>query len=121
MSTLPEVLKRVGDVSYFVDIEVTDANTLGYFGNRPLHVAAVWGDCEAIGILVQSGARIDEAGEHGFTPLMEATAQGHIEACKLLVSLGARPVRNNDGQLPSQYAATGGKEELAAWLAANGF
>lgn len=121
MSALSEVLKRVGDVADFADVEVTDPNTLGYFRNRPLHVAAVWGDCGAIRILVEAGARIDEPGEHGFTPLMEATAQGNLEACELLVSLGALPVRNEWGQLPSEHAAVDGKSELAAWLASNGF
>jgi ankyrin repeat protein len=121
MNTLAEVLKRVGDAADFADIEVTDPNVLGYFRNRPLHVAAVWGDCEAIRVLVEAGAVINEPGEHGFTPLMEAIGQGNVAACELLVSLGALPVRNEWGQLPSEYAAVGGSNELSAWLAANGF
>ena len=121
MATLAEVLKRVGDVAYFSGIDVTSPNTRGLFNNYPLHVAAVWGDCDAIAVLVQAGARLDELGEHEFTPLMEATAQGHFDACKLLVALGAKPVRNDDGQLPSEYAAIGGEEELASWLASHGF
>jgi uncharacterized protein len=121
MVTLADVLKRVGDVAYFSDIDVSTPNTRGLFNNCPLHVAAVWGDCEAIAVLVQSGARINEPGEREFTPLMEATAQGHLEACKLLVALGAAPIRNDDGQLPSEYAAVSGKQELASWLAAHGF
>jgi len=111
----------VADVADFTDIEVTDPNTLGYFSNRPLHVAAVWGDCEAISVLVQAGARINEPGEHRFTPLMEATAQGNTDACKLLVSLGALPLRNDWGELPSEHAAVAGRKELASWLAENGF
>jgi ankyrin repeat protein len=121
MSDLAEVLKRVGDVADFSDIAVTGPNTLGLFNTRPLHVAAIWGDCSAIEILVRAGALLDERGEHGFTPLMEATAQGHHEACKLLVSLGAAPVRNDDGQLPSEYADVGDRKDLASWLRAIGF
>jgi len=52
---------------------------------------------------------------------MEATAQGHLAACKLLVALGAHPIRNDDGQLPSEYSAVGGKAELSQWLRAKGF
>lgn len=72
-------------------------------------------------MLVQAGARLDQPGERGFTPLRVATAQGPLEACKLFVALGATPVRNEDGQLPSESAAVGGKQELASWLAAHGF
>ena len=51
---------------------------------------------------------------------MEAVAQSHAEAVKLLVGLGAEPIRNNDGELPSEYAQVGGKCELAKYLQANG-
>ena len=121
MSDLADVLKRVGDVADFSDIAATGPNTRGLFGTRPLHVVAVWGDCNAIEVLVRAGALIDERGEHGFTPLMEATAQGHREACELLISLGAAPVRNDDGDLPSEYADASGNTELATWLRSNGF
>ncbi|MBX3697704.1 MAG: ankyrin repeat domain-containing protein [Dokdonella sp.] len=121
MANLDEVLKRVGDVADYSGIPATDANTKGLFNQRPLHVVAVWGDCEAIEILVRAGARINEQGEHGFTPLMEATAHGHVAACKLLVELGASPIRNDDGQLPSEYAQIGGNQELGSWLSAHGF
>ena len=121
MTSLSEVLKRVGDVADFCGIEVTGPNMRGLFNNYPLHVASVWGDCDAIAVLVAAGARVNEPGEHGFTPLMEATAQGNLEACKLLVSLGAAAVRNEDSQLPSEYAAAGGEPELASWLSARGF
>jgi len=120
MHNLEEILSRVESVADFSGISVTDANTKGLFKNRPLHVVAVWGDCEAIEILVRAGAKVDERGEHGFTPLMEATAQGHLAACKILVELGAGPIRNDDGQLPSEYAQIGGSRELASWLSAHG-
>ena len=120
-SSLADILERIGQVADYSGIPVTDANTLGHFKTRPLHVAAVWGDCEAIEILVQAGASVDAQGEHGFTALMEATEQEHFPACKLLVALGASPVRNSQGQLPSEYAALGQNHELFHWLREKGF
>jgi ankyrin repeat protein len=52
---------------------------------------------------------------------MEAAAQGHAEAASVLISLGAEPLRNDDGQLPSEYAQVGGKVELATYLRQHGF
>ena len=118
--SLADVLRTIGEVADFSDIPVTDANALGLFKNRPLHIAAVWGDCEAIEILVQAGASIDQRGEHDFTPLMEATAQGNLAACQLLVALGARPIPNDEGQSPSEYAAASDEGELSDWLRAKG-
>jgi len=66
--SLTDVLRAIGEVADFSDIPVTDANTLGLFKIRPVHVAAVWGDCEAIELPVRAGASIDRRGEHGFTP-----------------------------------------------------
>lgn len=120
MRTLEQLYKEIGDVADFSGIEVTDPNTLGLFSNRPLHVAAVWGDREAIKMLVEAGGNINEKGEHGFTPLLEAVAQGHLEAVKLLVELGAKPIRNDDGQLPSEYASISKSKEMINYLKEHG-
>ena len=120
MRTLSDIYREVETVADFTGIQVNDPNALGLFQSRPLHVAAVWGDCEAIELLVQAGAVIDQQGEHGFTPLMEAVAQGNYEAAQLLVKLGAKPVRNEDGQLPSEYAAISQEPTLAIYLKENG-
>jgi ankyrin repeat protein len=121
MRTLQELYKQIEDVADFSDIKVTDPNTLGLFSNRPLHVAAVWGDCEAIKMLVDAGAAINQPGEHGFTPLMEAVGQGHVDAVRLLIQLGAKPIKNDDGQLPSEYAELGSDKSLAQYLTESGF
>lgn len=118
--TLSEVLQQVAAVPDYAGVEVTDANTLGLFSSTPLHVAAVWGDCEAISLLAANGARINQRGEHGFTALMEAVAQGHLEASNLLASLGAEPIRNDKGHLPSEYADLMGYEALSSELARKG-
>ncbi|RXR06400.1 ankyrin repeat domain-containing protein [Pseudoxanthomonas composti] len=121
MDDLKSLLEKIGSVADFAGIDVVDANTLGLCKSAPLHVAAVWGDCEAITLLVEAGAFIDQRGEDGFTPLMEAVAQGHKDAVDLLISLGAAPLRNDDGQLPSDYARVGGNEELSQLLARRGY
>ena len=120
MRTLARLYEEIGLVADFCEIKIIEPNTEGHFSTRPLHVAAVWGDCEAIEILVKAGARINEKGEHGFTPLMEAVAQGNTEAVKLLVQLGAKPIKNDDEQSPNEYAEISGKHELTEWLKQNG-
>lgn len=120
MVTLSEVLKRVSDTAEFAHAPAVSANHSGLFGNFPLHVAACWGDCEAISVLAHAGTNVDQRGEHGFSPLMEAVAQGHRDAALPLISLGATAVRNDDGQLPSQYALMDGDAELSALLAQHG-
>jgi uncharacterized protein len=121
MRSVSDVLKAVSSTPDFFGVEVIDANTRGLHANCPLHVAAVWGDCEAISVLVAAGARIDQPGEHGFTPLMEAIGQGNIEAVRHLISLGAGARPNDHGDTPCQYAKICGNEQLASYLAENGF
>jgi len=121
VQTLSVILKRIGDVAEFSGVQIDGPNTRGLFNVYPLHVAAIWGDCDAIRVLVNAGARINQQGEHGFTALMDAVAQNFREAVDLLISLGAEPLRNDDGQLPSEYAQIGGREELAAFLRQRGF
>ncbi len=116
MRTLEELYKQIESVADFSDIKVTGPNTIGLFSTRPLHVAAVWGDCEAIQMLVDEGAALNEKGEHGFTPLMEAVAQGHVEAVKLLVNLGEEPIKNDDGFLPSEHANILKYDDLVKFL-----
>ena len=121
METIEQLYKKIEATADFTGISVVSPNTKGLFNNYPLHVAAVWGDCEAINLLVSAGAEINQKGEHGFTPLMEAVAQGNFQAVKLLVTLGATPEKNSEGVLPSEYAETSGNEELSKWLRACGF
>jgi uncharacterized protein len=121
MPTLQQVLQDIASVADFAGVEITDPNTKGNFSTYPLHVVAVNGDCEAIRVLVEAGALIDQKGEHGFTPLMEAVAQGNDEAVELLISLGAQPIPNQAGDLPSTYASLAGNTALAARLRQRGY
>jgi uncharacterized protein len=120
MRTLAELYKEIETVPDFIGVSVSDPSTLGRYSNRPLHVVAVWGDCDAIKMLVDAGAKIDERGEHGFTPLMEAVAQSNSDAVKFLVQLGASAIPNDDGQRPSAYASLVGNSDLSKWLSTHG-
>lgn len=84
------------DLPDFCEIELTDVNQRGNFGDRPLHVAACHGDIDEILALLEGGAYIDAPGEHGFTALHDAVTQGHAPAVKLLLDFGARRDLKND-------------------------
>jgi uncharacterized protein len=121
MRTVEDILASVATVPDFAGVTVTSPNTSGNFATYPLHVAAAWGDCEAIRLLVSAGAVVNQPGEHGFTPLMEAVAQCHSDAAMELISLGAAPTRNDAGEIPSEHAAVLGHQHLAARLRSMGF
>jgi len=121
MDALTHLFQKIEGTASFGDIAITDANVRGLFDDYPLHVVARWGDCEAIRLLVDAGARVNQRGEHGFTPLNEAASAGHFEAVALLVSFGAAGERNDWGQSPSESAKLSGHEKLAAYLVQLGF
>ncbi|HEY3901888.1 MAG TPA: ankyrin repeat domain-containing protein [Chthoniobacter sp.] len=102
---LAELLRQINEVPDFAGSEVTSPNSRNVLGDTPLHVAAVWGDMNAIRILVESGALLDAPGEYGYTPLHEAIEQRNVEAALLLAAFGARlDIPNDDGRTPLDIA-----------------
>jgi cytohesin len=92
-----------------------DINEVGYDDDRPLHFAAVWGDVEAIEMLVAAGAEVDARGEFNFTPLFHAVGQGHVAAARRLLELGASPhVLGDWGGSPAELARSDGIAEMIA-------
>ena len=91
------------------------------FGETPLHVVSIWGDAEAIELLVASGAEIDKPGEDAFTPLHCAAEQDKASAVGTLLRLGARNMRNDFGQTPRELAESLNHKRVVALLAAHGF
>jgi ankyrin repeat protein len=102
--SLEELLLAISDVLVLEDraISVTE---IGYCGDTPLHVAAIWGDVQAIDMLVLAGADLDAPGEFHFTPLRHAVGQGHVEAARRLLELGASTQTRGDwGRTPEELA-----------------
>jgi hypothetical protein len=96
-----EVIRRYKDedLPAFAEMELTDVNQAGIFGERPLDVAACRGNLEEIYALLDGGAKIDAPGEHGNTALHEAVGQGHFDVVRVLLAFGARTnIRNESGQ-----------------------
>lgn len=120
MRTLQQLYEQISAVADFKGVKVNAPNVFGANSVRPIHVAASWGDCEAISMLVDAGADINARGERGFTPLMEAVVQGRVEAVRLIIHLGAKPIRNDDGLLPSEMARLSNKQEALRLLLDNG-
>ncbi|HST78306.1 MAG TPA: ankyrin repeat domain-containing protein [Verrucomicrobiae bacterium] len=117
--TAAEVLKpyKDEDLPAFCDVDLTDVNQVGLFGERPLDIAAVRGSIEELTALLDAGAEVNAPGECGNTPLHEAVSQGHFAVAKLLLKFGATTeMRNQFGQTPLDIARMHNRGDLAALL-----
>ncbi len=102
--SLRGLLARIGNISgsFGVPVGVNEKVTSSCF---PIHVAAVWGDVEAIGMLIRAGADINALGEHGYTALHEAVEQEHTAVIQLLLYHGAdQSIKNDNGYTPKELA-----------------
>jgi uncharacterized protein len=103
-TSLEELLLAISDVLVLEERAIS-VNEIGYDNDRPLHVAAIWGDVQAIEMLVAAGADVDARGEFRFTPLRHAVSQGHVAAARRLLELGASPHARGDwGGTPHELA-----------------
>ena len=57
----------------------------------PLTLAACGGHVELASLLIDRGAKLEEANDEGYTPLMEAAREGHKEMVALLLDRGKTP------------------------------
>ena len=93
-----DFLKEISRNPGFEEMAEIQVNSRSYLGDTPLHVAAIWGDVEAIKLLVEAGADINTPDSFGETALHDAALQKHRAAYDLLLLLGADPsINNNDG------------------------
>src|SRR5690348_10863450 len=115
--TLQQVLRRYEEeqLPNFVGMRLTDANQIGLFGDRPLHVACVRGNMDEVESLIDAGADINARGELGNTPLHEAVHQNNIEVVELLLQRGAsRAIQNDWGKTPLDTAKSQERNEIVS-------
>jgi ankyrin repeat protein len=86
-------------------------------GWSPLHYAATGGNAQTVQLLLAHGAPVDARSPNGSTPLMMAAKYASEEAVDALLAAGAdRGARNELGMDAAAFAASAGRERLAARL-----
>lgn len=119
MISIDELFIDYQSLPEYSGIKLTDVNQKSLFGDHPINIAATRGSIAEMTLLVEHGACVDEAGEHGYTPLHNAVEQGHLDAVVWLLKSGARKdARNSSDQTPAELAHVLGEEEIANFLTA---
>ena len=59
------------------------------YNNAPLHYAACFATSEAVAMLLEAGAELDEVDDFGFSPLHRAVSSGISDSVQLLLDHGA--------------------------------
>ena len=86
-------------------------------GWSPLHYAATGGSATIVRLLLSRGAKLEARSPNGSTPLMMAARYGNEEAVDALLAAGGdRTLKNDLGMDASAFAASAGREKLAARL-----
>ena len=98
------------------EINANAASIMGHEMAAPLHVAAQNGQLEAVGFLIENGARKDQTDLCGQTALELAFQGGHFDTARFLIQVGANkdPLLTNPGAL--HLAAHQGWEGMANFL-----
>ena len=86
-------------------------------GWTPLHYAATGGSGDIVRLLLAHGATLEARSPNQSTPLMMAARYGNEQAVDALLAAGAdRTLVNQQGMNASAFAASAGRERLAARL-----
>lgn len=116
MRSISDILREIESVPDYAGHTVDSVNCRNGYGDTPLHIVSTWGDCEAIKIILSSGADIDAAGESGYTALHCAAEQNHVEAVRLLLERGAQLLPDKDGETPIDLASSLGHKDVVKAL-----
>jgi ankyrin repeat protein len=90
----PIIIEYKGDTSSFHDFECEyfyeDDKVIHWLVMKetPLHIASVFGNFEAVKILIENGADVNVLNNNGSNPLHYAASRGQLEIVKLLVKSG---------------------------------
>ena len=74
---------------------ITSENTLDYFGNSLIALAAMVGDEEMIKLLLSRGLDPNTQNHKGDTPLHYAVNCGHFDIADMLITAGAKEHMEN--------------------------
>ena len=86
-------------------------------GWSPLHYAATGGNTDIVKLLLSRGAKLEARSPNGSTPLMMAARYANEGAVDALLAAGAdRSARNDLGMDAADFAASAGRDRLAARL-----
>ena len=66
-----------------------------FAGNKPLQIAAVYGNAETVSYLIEQGCQIDSANGDKDTPLIDAAENGFLDTVQILLKAGVDPLRQN--------------------------
>jgi ankyrin repeat protein len=103
-------------LSYITKLGV-DINDNNAIDQIPLYTAAQEGHHEAVKILLENGAKVDQVDNDGTTPLYIASQQGHYEVVKILLEAEADiDCANDDDSTPLWIASQQGHYEIVEIL-----
>ncbi|KAH6838616.1 hypothetical protein B0I37DRAFT_400223 [Chaetomium sp. MPI-CAGE-AT-0009] len=101
-------------IAHGADVNVAGTNPMG---QTALHIAAEYGNTEAMAELIASGTNMYAKFPDGRTALEVAAQQGHIKAASVLIDHGMDPLAKFDGKYSAVYmSAVHGKTELVRWF-----
>ena len=111
---------RDGDlarVQALVEHGVDKDNIGGDYDRTPLFIASWKGHLPVVRYLVEQGANMEKADQHGCNPVINASFSGHLGVVRYLLEQGAdRDKVTTDGNTSLHYAARHGHLEIAKLL-----
>lgn len=100
-----ELLAEYQALPEYSGVILNDVNKKSLFNDYPINIAATRGSIDEMSTLLNHGADINAAGEHGYFPIHNAVEQDKVEAIFWLVNNGAYIyARNDDGMTPIELA-----------------
>jgi ankyrin repeat protein len=101
-------------IRYGADVNVASTNPMG---PRALHIAAQYGNTEAVEELIKSGTDINAKLSGGETALVVAAREGQVDAASALINHGMDPLACFDGeQTAVLMAVVHGRTEMVRYF-----